>query len=106
VTEEIVVVLTTFPLDRDAQAFARTLVDERLAACVNVLPPMKSIYRWKDAVEAADEQQLVMKTTANRLEDLKARLKSLHPYELPEFVVIPVEGSHDYLAWVAESTRP
>ena len=105
-TEEIVVVLTTFPLDRDAQSFARTLVDERLAACVNVLPPMMSIYRWKDAVESADEQQLVMKTTANRLEDLKARLKSLHPYELPEFVVIPVEGSHDYLAWVAESTRP
>jgi periplasmic divalent cation tolerance protein len=105
-TEEIVVVLTTFPPDKDVLAFARILVQERLAACVNVLPPMKSIYRWKDAIETADEQQVVIKTAANRVEELKTRLKSLHPYDLPEFVVIQAEGSPEYLSWIVEGTRP
>jgi periplasmic divalent cation tolerance protein len=104
--KEFVIVLTTFPLDGDADALASTLVEERLAACVNVLAPMKSIYAWKGAIERSDERQLLIKTTNDRLRELETRIKSLHPYEVAEFVVIPiVEGSHDYLSWLAENTR-
>ena len=100
------IALTTLPLDRDAEALARMLIDERLAACVNVLPPMRSIYAWKGVTEAADERQLVIKTTRDRLRELQIRLRELHPYDVPEFVVIPIaEGSSDYLAWLTESTR-
>ena len=103
---DIVIVLTTFPVDRDVDQFARTLVEERLAACVNVLPTMTSIYSWKNAVERSDERQVVIKTGKGRIRDLEIRLKALHPYEVPEFVVIPVvDGSHDYLSWVTENTR-
>ena len=103
-TSEIVLVLTTVGADADGVALARTLVDERLAACVNVLPAMTSVYRWKGQVEQDREQQLVMKTTAARVPALEARLRALHPYELPEFLVIPAgAGSVAYLAWVAES---
>jgi periplasmic divalent cation tolerance protein len=101
-----VLVLTTFPADGDAEALARTLVTERLAACVNVLPPMRSIYRWKGALEDASERQLVIKTTAARVPELQLRLKTLHPYEVPEFLVLPItEGSPDYLSWLTDSTR-
>lgn len=99
-----VIVLTTLGADADAAAFARTLVDERLAACVNVLPPMKSIYRWKGNVEEDREQQLFIKTTRDRLDALQKRLHALHPYEVPEFIVLPViAGSSAYLRWVVES---
>lgn len=82
------------------------LVEEHLAACVNVLPPMTSTYSWKGSVEKSDERQVVIKTSSGRVRDLETRLKALHPYEVPEFVVIPiVEGSHDYLAWISENTR-
>jgi periplasmic divalent cation tolerance protein len=107
VDAEFVIVLTTWPADQDAGPMATALVDERLAACVNVLPPMRSIYRWKGATEQADERQLVIKTTRHRVRDLEARLKALHPYEVPEFLFLPVlDGSRDYLAWLAESTAP
>jgi periplasmic divalent cation tolerance protein len=77
-----------------------------LAACVNILPPMRSIYRWKGAVEDASERQLVIKTTAARVPELQLRLKTLHPYEVPEFLVLPItEGSPDYLSWLTDSTR-
>ena len=106
-SDQFVIVLTTFPADQDAEPLARTLVAEHLAACVNVLPPMTSIYAWKGAVERANERQLVIKTSAARVRDLEARVKALHPYEVPEFVVIPItDGSPDYLAWVAESAAP
>jgi periplasmic divalent cation tolerance protein len=102
-----VIVLTTLGADTDASSLARTLVEECLAACVNVLPPMSSTYRWKGAVEQEREQQLVIKTTAARLPALEARLRDLHPYELPEFLVLTVAaGSEAYLRWVAESTTP
>ena len=105
-SEEFAVVLTTFPADGDAETFASTLVTERLAACVNVLPPMRSIYTWKGIVERADERQLVIKTQIDRVRDLEVRIKALHPYDVPEFLVIAVlDGSRDYLSWVAESTR-
>lgn len=102
--EDVVVVLTTLGADADAAAFARTLVDERLAACVNVIGPVTSIYRWHGSVAGDDEQQLVIKTTRAMLASLEARIKQLHAYELPEFLVVePTAGSAAYLAWVRES---
>ena len=105
-TRSVVLVLTTIAAEADGAAFARTLVDERLAACVNVLPAMVSVYRWKGQVEQDREQQLVIKTTADQLTALEARVRELHAYELPEFVVITAdEGSAAYLAWVEEAVR-
>jgi len=101
----IVVVLTTMP-DDDARTdeLARTLVDERLAACVSVYGPMTSTYRWKGGIERDMERQVVIKTTADRLDALRRRLPALHPYELPEFLVLSVDqGSDGYVAWVEES---
>lgn len=104
--EDFVLVLTTFPADRDADQFARTLVEERLAACVNVLPAMRSIYSWKGDIENSEERQLVIKTTKKHVASLQARFHELHPYELPEFLVIAIaEGSPAYLSWLAENTR-
>jgi periplasmic divalent cation tolerance protein len=104
VSSPFVIVLTTWPADQDAAAFARTLVDERLAACVNVLPPMQSIYRWEGKVEQATEHQLVIKTTAARVEALEARIGRLHPYEVPELLVVPIsDGSASYLRWIQDS---
>lgn len=99
------IVLTTLGADVDAAAIARTLVDERLAACVNILPPMTSVYRWQGKVEQDREQQVVIKTGADRVAALQARLRELHPYELPEFLVLDATGSEAYLAWVGESAR-
>jgi periplasmic divalent cation tolerance protein len=101
---EIAIVLTTLGADPDALVLARTLVDERLAACVNVLPPMSSAYRWKGKVEQEREQQLVIKTRRALVERLQARLRELHPYELPEFIVLDAGASAGYLAWVGDST--
>jgi periplasmic divalent cation tolerance protein len=78
-----VVVLTTVGESTDAAAFARVLVADRLAACVNVLPPMTSLYWWKGAIEEDREQQLVIKTTQDRVAAIEARFQELHPYELP-----------------------
>ena len=99
-------VLTTIAADADGAALARTLVEERLAACVNVLPAMTSVYRWKGQVEQDREQQLVIKTTMDRLPALEARVRELHAYELPEFLVIAADdGSAAYLAWLDDSVR-
>lgn len=98
------IVLTTLAADADAAALAETLVTEGLAACVNILPPMESIYRWKNALERDRERQLVVKTVPERLEALRARLADLHPYELPEFLVLEASASPAYLEWVKEQT--
>jgi periplasmic divalent cation tolerance protein len=91
----------------DARRIARALVEERVAACVNIVPGITSIYRWKGTVEQEPELLLVIKTMADRAEALKARLVELHPYELPEVVVIPIGGGHKaYLEWIAEQVRP
>jgi len=106
-SDQFVIVLTTVPADGDADALARTLVEERLAACVNVLPPMTSIYRWKGAVETSSERQLLIKTTARAVNALQVRLQTLHSYDVPEFVVIPItSGSADYFSWLAEAAQP
>ena len=101
----IVIVLTTYPADGDAESFARTLVDERLAACVNLLPPMQSIYRWQGAVEQASERQLLIKTSLTRFKALKKRLLALHPYEVPELVIVQAAGEKAYLKWVSDSVK-
>jgi periplasmic divalent cation tolerance protein len=104
---DVVLVLTAAPDDDRAAMWARTLVEERLAACVNVLAPMMSFYRWKGIVEHDAERQIVVKTTRERLGALRARIRELHSYELPEFLVVAVEGGSDeYLKWVGEQTRP
>ena len=88
-----------FPSDGDADALARSLVSERLAACVNILPPMQSIYRWEGAVETASERQLIIKTEESQLESLKKRLTALHPYDVPEMLVLAVaDGGVSYSA--------
>jgi periplasmic divalent cation tolerance protein len=103
IVSDIVIVLTTVGEDR-ADELARTLVDERLAACVNVHGPMLSTYRWKGTVEREPERQLVVKTTAARLVDFERRLRELHPYELPEFLVVRAAASDAYGAWVSQET--
>jgi periplasmic divalent cation tolerance protein len=100
-----VIVLTTLPADADAGAFARALVEERLAACVNLLAPMESVYRWDGKVEREPERQLILKTSRARIDALWERVRQLHPYDVPEFLVLPiVDGSDAYLRWLAEST--
>ena len=99
-----VILLTTIGATADVAPLARALVEERLAACVNVLPAMESFFRWEGAVQRDDERQIVIKTSPARLEELQARLRTLHPYELPEMLVLPAGGSDQYLAWVREST--
>jgi len=104
---EIVIVLTTAPDVERADSWARTLVEERLAACVNVHGPMTSFYRWKGAVERDEERQVVIKTTREHVPALQLRLAELHPYELPEFLVLSVDGGSDaYVDWVRHSDRP
>ena len=99
-------VLTTIAAEADGAAFARALVEDRLAACVNVLPAMTSVYRWQGQVEQDREQQLVIKTTMDRVPAVEARVRELHTYELPEFLVIAADdGAAAYLAWLDESVR-
>lgn len=106
-THEHVIVLTTLPADGDADAFATALVEERLAACVNLLPLMQSIYRWEGGIERDTERQVVVKTSRERIAALWDRVRDLHPYDVPEFIVVPiVDGNDAYLHWVAESTTP
>jgi periplasmic divalent cation tolerance protein len=102
---DIVLVLTTVPVGEPGETLARTLVDERLAACVNLYAPMTSFYRWEGRVERDVERQLIIKTTRARIDALCRRLAELHSYTLPECVVIDVvEGSPAYLDWVRDST--
>jgi periplasmic divalent cation tolerance protein len=98
------VVLSTCPDAQAAETVARALVDERLAACVNLVPGVRSIYRWHDAVEVADEILLVIKTTAPNVDALTARIAQLHPYEVPEVIALEATDVSDaYLAWLEGS---
>lgn len=102
----VFLILSTCPDADTAQRLARTLVEERLAACVNLLPGVSSTYRWRGEVEQATEVQLLAKTTADRRVALIARLAELHPYELPEILAVETAaGLPAYLDWVAAETR-
>ncbi len=99
-----VAVLSTVGRAEDAERIAAALVERRLAACVNVLPGLRSVYRWKGAVEREDEVLLLIKTRGERLEDLRQALVALHPYELPEIVAFAITAGHaPYLDWITEN---
>ena len=102
---DILLVVTNLPSRESAEILARSLVEERLAACVNILPPCRSVYRWKGSIEWADEVPLLIKTTTVRYAALEAAIRARHPYELPEIVAVPVtQGLPGYLDWVAAET--
>lgn len=99
--------LTSCPDRASASRIARTLVEERLAACVNQLPGITSTYRWEDAVHADTEVLLLIKSTRARLDALRARVVELHPYAVPEFIAVEITDGHaPYLAWVAQAVAP
>ena len=101
------IVLTTVSNSDDARKIAHTLVEQRLAACVNIVPQVESVYRWQGKVETAGELLLVIKTTAACFPALREALLKAHSYSVPECVMLSVEdGSRDYLAWVSQSTGP
>jgi periplasmic divalent cation tolerance protein len=101
---ETLLVLTTLPDQADADALAARLVGEQLAACVNILAPCGSVYRWQGAVETASEIPLLIKTTRACYPALEAAVQALHPYETPELIALPVTcGLAAYLDWVAAS---
>jgi len=103
---DLVLVLTTVPIGDLGDRIARALVEERLAACVNILPPMVSVYRWRGAVEREEERQLLVKTTESRVDAVRRRISELHPYEVPEFLVLRVaDAAPDYLEWARAQTR-
>jgi len=103
---EILLVMTNLPDQAAAETLAAALVDNRLAACVNILQPCCSVYRWKGAVEKTDEVPLLIKTSAASYPALEAAILAGHPYELPEIVALPLShGLPGYLAWVAAETQ-
>lgn len=100
------VVLTTAPDPGAAASLARALVEERLAACANVLPGVRSVYWWEGEIEDAEEVLVVLKTTGDRLEAMLRRAAVLHPYDVPELLALPVDAGHPpYLDWVRRETR-
>lgn len=100
---DTVIVLCTFGNEQDAMRVGSALVEARLAACVNVLPGIRSVFRWKGELQDADEVLTLIKTTQEGFPALRDRLKELHPYETPEILAIPVlDGFADYLSWVRE----
>jgi periplasmic divalent cation tolerance protein len=103
---DALVVLVTAPTAEKAAEIARALVEERLAACGNVVPGLRSIYRWEGKVQDEAEALLVLKTARDRFDALRARVLALHPYDVPEVIALPVEaGSAPYLAWIVGETR-
>ena len=104
--EQALLVLTNLADTTSARLLARALVEQRLAACVNMLPAVHSVYRWNDAVEEAAEVTLLIKTTTARYDELEQAIRALHPYELPEVIAVPVSaGSPAYLGWIVHETR-
>lgn len=102
---QTLLVLTNMPDESSAQSMAAALVNSRLAACVNILAPCRSIFRWQGKVEWAQEVPLLIKTTSLRYPDLEAAIRAGHPYELPEIIAVPLaHGLPGYLNWVAAET--
>ena len=99
----ICLVLTTWPVGSSVEPFVRGLLEARVAACVHVLEPGRSIYRWQGAVEESIERQLVIKTTRDRVPAIAAQLRDAHPYDVPELLVCDAEGDRAYAAWIRES---
>src|SRR5512143_1649766 len=104
---EALLVITNLPDAPGAHALAADLIARRLAACVSVLAPCRSVYRWQGAIEHAEEVPLLIKTTTERYPELEAAIRRQHPYELPEIIAVPIARAlPEYLAWVAAETTP
>ena len=104
--EQILLVMTNVPDMECAQSIVKVLLEQRLAACVNCQAGVQSSYRWQGAIETANEVGVSIKTTASRYAQLQAVIKSLHPYDVPEIIAVPVvTGSQPYLTWIAEETK-
>ncbi len=99
-------VLTNLPDRAAAERLAGALIEQRVAACVNIFAPCRSVYRWKGAVQSEEEHPVLIKTSAERYPALEAAIRAAHPYELPEIIAVPVErGLPAYLAWVDAETK-
>lgn len=104
---DALIILTHIPNLSDAQALAEDLVGRRLAACVNMGAPSRSVYRWQGRLETAEEVPMIIKTSALRYAEVEAAIKAQHPYELPDIVAVPVtQGLPAYLAWLVDETTP
>lgn len=104
---QVKLVLSTTASREEAQRIAQSLVQEQLAACVNVLGPMQSVYRWQNNIDSAEEFLLLIKTTAAASARVQTRIRELHSYELPEIIEINIEGGEEkYLKWIADSVKP
>ncbi|HRQ04676.1 MAG TPA: divalent-cation tolerance protein CutA [Nitrosomonas halophila] len=103
---QVILVLTNFPDHAGAKALAEKLLNDRLAACVNIMPAYTSFYRWQGQIETADEIPLMIKTAARHYDAVEQAIKSLHPYELPEILAVPIgNGLPSYLQWVIDETN-
>jgi len=104
--DQILLVISTFPDVETANRIAEALVAGKLAACANLIPTVHSIYHWKEKIETAGEVMVFFKTTQDRLTAFEEKLRSLHPYEVPELICIKIDGgSPDYLRWVIDNCR-
>ncbi|MBX9636271.1 MAG: divalent-cation tolerance protein CutA [Nitrosomonas sp.] len=104
---EPILVMTNFPDKKGAVALAEALIAQHLAACVNVLSPCTSIYRWQGTVESADEIPVLIKTLRQHYDRVEQLIKMMHPYELPEVIMVPIlNGLPAYLQWIANETQP
>ena len=104
--EETILVLSTFPDADTARRVARTVIEEKLAACANLLPPVESIYRWKGEIETANEILVLIKSTTWKYQLLEAKIRELHPYEVPEIISFRADsGLADYLRWIDQSVN-
>ena|ERR1700682_4763299 len=106
-SDEVVLALSTFPDAETARRVAREIVELRLAACGNVLPQVHSVYRWQGKIESADEALAIFKLSASRYAEFETKLRSLHPYEVPEIISCKIDrGLPEYLRWVLDSCAP
>ena len=102
--EKILLALSTFPDRETAQRISNQLIIEKFAACANILPGIESIYRWKDKIETGNETLVFFKLSEDRQSAFQEKLRSLHPYEVPEIIFVPISsGLPEYLRWVAEN---
>ncbi len=107
VVDRFIVVLVTVGSSEEARQLAHALVQERLAACVNRLKGIESVYRWLGNVEESEEDLLIIKTTEDLFERLKSRIRELHSYSVPEIIALPIlHGNEDYLSWLGEQVSP
>ncbi|MCB1065105.1 MAG: divalent-cation tolerance protein CutA [Verrucomicrobiae bacterium] len=104
--DQYLMVLCTFPNAAEARQIGTQLVDLQVAACVNLIPQIESIYRWKGEIKSETEVMVLIKTTQNNYRELEARIQELHPYDMPEVIAVPIEhGASAYLGWISEMTR-